>query len=262
MHEPAAVDALSRDPRRTGIFSDFDGTLAAIIDDPAAARPVTGAVAAINDLAKIFATVGVVSGRPLSFIEPFFDPGVLLAGLYGLETRVAGVHRGHQEGDAWRQVVAGVVGAAADDAPIGMRVESKGLSLTLHFRGMPEIAGAVQAWAEAQAARTGLEVRAAKMSVELHPPLAVDKGTTLLGFCEGLGAVCFIGDDVGDLPAFDALDSLAAGGVTAVRVVARSPEVSAEMLDRADVVVDGPIGVVGLLEALRSAAASADRRDP
>ena len=39
-------------------------------------------------------------------------------------------------------------------------------------------------------------------------------------------AVAYVGDDVGDLPAFDALDRLAARGVHAVQVAVRTPEVS------------------------------------
>ena len=50
------------------------------------------------------------------------------------------------------------------------------------------------------------------MSVELHPPVAVDKGTVLAELASGLAAACFIGDDAGDLPAFDALDELAEAG--------------------------------------------------
>ena len=35
---------------------------------------------------------------------------VTLAGLYGLQTRIGGARADHPEGDAWRQVVADVVG--------------------------------------------------------------------------------------------------------------------------------------------------------
>ena len=42
-----------------------------------------------------------------------------------------------------------------------------------------------------EAARSGLVARPAKMSVELHPPIAADKGTVLEALAGGLGAVCF-----------------------------------------------------------------------
>ncbi len=67
---------------------------------------------------------------------------------------------------------------------------------------------------------------------------------------EGLAAAAFAGDDRVDLPGFDALDELAAEGMTTVRVGVRSDEAPPELLDRADVVVEGPAGVVNLLSAL------------
>jgi trehalose 6-phosphate phosphatase len=88
------------------------------------------------------------------------------------------------------------------------------------------------------------------MSVELHPPIDADKGTALEQLVEGLGAVLFAGDDHGDLPAFDALDRLAGRGVDTVRVAVASAEVPRELVDRADVVVDGPAALVALLRTL------------
>lgn len=250
---PGVLHPLAADPRRAGLFCDFDGTLAAIVADPAAARPVAGAVEVVGALAARLGRVAVLSGRPVSFLEPFFPAAVDLAGVYGLEQRVGGERRDHPEGARWRSVVGDVVDRAAGGGPAGMRAESKGLSLTLHFRGAPEIDGAVRRWAEAEAARTGLELRPARMSYELHPPVAADKGTTLEQLADGLGAVCVAGDDVGDLPAFDAVDRLVAQGCAGARIGVRSAEESGELVTRADLLVDGPDGVVALLHALLAA---------
>jgi trehalose 6-phosphate phosphatase len=147
-----------------------------------------------------------------------------------------------------------VVAAAARDAetggPEGMDVEPKGLSLTVHYRRRPDLAAAVRAWAEVEAARTGLTVREAKMSVELHPPLPADKGTALEALATGLTAVCYAGDDRGDLPAYDALDRLAARGVHTLRVAVTSPEAPAPLLARADLTLDGPPALVDFLRRL------------
>jgi trehalose 6-phosphate phosphatase len=131
-----------------------------------------------------------------------------------------------------------------------MRVENKGLSLTLHYRGHPELEDAVRDLAEGQALRSGLSVRPARMSYELHPPIAADKGTAVRDLTDGLTAVCFLGDDLGDLPAFAELESLAATGMTTVRVAVRSEEAPAELLDAADLVVEGPEGARDLLQRL------------
>ena len=250
---PSALRPLAADPAQAGVFVDFDGTLSEIVDDPGAARPLTGTADALDGLGARFGRVAVLSGRPVDFLVPWFGPDVMLSGLYGLETVVHGRRLDHPLGGVWREVVDDVALQSASQGPDGMRVESKGLSLTLHYRGRPEREAAVREWAEQQAARSGLELRSARLSYELHPPIDVDKGTSLLELADDLDAVCFIGDDVGDLPAFDALDRLGATGVTAVRVGVRSGEAVDQLLDRADVVVDGPEGVLDVLQALLAA---------
>jgi trehalose 6-phosphate phosphatase len=99
--------------------------------------------------------------------------------------------------------------------------------------------------------RSGLVARPAKMSVELHPPIDADKGTALHEHADGLTAVCFIGDDVADLPAFDELDRLAETGVYVVRVAVEGVETPDELCERADVRVGGPHEVLELLASLR-----------
>jgi trehalose 6-phosphate phosphatase len=248
-----AIEVLARRPGETGIFTDFDGTLSEIVDEPSQAEPVVGAAEALGQLAGRFARVGVLSGRPVNFLARWFGPGVLVSGLYGLELVVNGERLDHPLGGVWREVVDDVATQSRARGPEGMRVESKGLSLTLHYRGRPEREADVRRWAQTQASRSGLDLRPARLSYELHPPIDVDKGTSLLELADDLAAVCFLGDDVGDLPAFDALDQLAGRGVETVRIGVRSPEVAPELTDRADVVVDGPAGAVALLQALAAA---------
>jgi trehalose 6-phosphate phosphatase len=65
--------------------------------------------------------------------------------------------------------------------------------------------------------------------------------------------VCFLGDDVGDLPAYDGLDRLRDAGVHTVRVGVSTEEAPPELLARADVVVDGPAGALEVLQRLAAA---------
>lgn len=244
------VAPLLAHPERTGIIADYDGTLAPIVDDPGEAVPLEGVAELLEALAGKFARVAVVSGRPVDFLDGQVPHAVATAGLYGLEVRLDGTRRDHPQGGAWREVVDDVAAHAEAAGPDGMYVERKGLSLTFHYRSHPELADEVEAWAEAEAGRSGLVSRPARMSVELHPPIDADKGTALADVVEGLAAVLFIGDDVGDLPAFDALDRLAGEGVTVVRVAVASSEAVPDLLDRADLVLEGPSGVRDLLRRL------------
>ena len=88
------------------------------------------------------------------------------------------------------------------------------------------------------------------MSVELHPPVAVDKGTVVEARATGTSTVAYLGDDEGDLPAFAALDRLAARGITTVKVAVRTVEASPTLLAQADVEVTGPEGALELLRSL------------
>ena len=60
----------------------------------------------------------------------------------------------------------------------------------------------------------------------------------------------FAGDDVGDLPAFEALDRLRGNGRHVVAVVIDSTESPQELRDMADLVVDGPAAVLDLLDRI------------
>jgi trehalose 6-phosphate phosphatase len=204
-------------------------------------------------LTRLRATLGVVaivSGRPVDFLQSHLPAGLELHGLYGLESVVDGAPSHHPAGAAWPAVVDEVVADARASGPDGMDVEHKGLSLTLHFRRRPEVADAVATWADGAAERSGLLVRPAKMSLELHPPVSVDKGSVVESRAEGCTAVAYVGDDEGDLPAFAALDRLARGGTDTVKVAVRTPDASPALLAAADLQVDGPVGAVELLRTL------------
>ncbi|CAN5820437.1 trehalose-phosphatase [soil metagenome] len=261
MTVPALADdllaPLLATPKASGVLTDFDGTLAPIVDEPADARPMEGVCEVLGALAKRFRRVAVISGRPVSFLEPHLPPKVVISGLYGLEVSEQGKHRDHPSAGAWREVVADVASLSEARGPAGMRVEPKHLSITLHYRMHPEIEHEVEAWARRKAGRAGLSCRRAKMSFELHPPIATDKCTAVGELSKGLKALCFIGDDYGDLSAFDAFDRLAREGRTAVKVAVRSAEAPEEILQRADLVVDGPDGALDLLRHLANQAHTA-----
>jgi trehalose 6-phosphate phosphatase len=124
--------------------------------------------------------------------------------------------------------------------------------VTLHVRIDPASADWARAWAAATAEATGLVVHEGRMSFELRPPLDLHKGSVVRDLVDGRRAACFLGDDLGDLPAFDALDRFAAGdaGAYALRIGVRSDEAPVGLLERADLVVDGPPGALAILRAL------------
>lgn len=230
----------------------MDGTLSPIVDDPSAARPLEGTGAVLAGLAAHLAVVAVVSGRPAAYLLDRLPDatGVVFAGLYGLERVVDGRVVDSPEARQWRAAVVTTVERARREAPPGVVVEAKGPALALHARQAPRQQGWIEAFADEAAARTGLAVHPGRRSVELRPPGGGDKGTVVAEVGAGLEAVCFFGDDRGDLPAFAALRRLAAAGASTLAVAVDSAEAPPELLAGADVVVEGPEAVLAGLRSL------------
>jgi len=232
------------------LFVDFDGTLAPIVDDPGDAVATPGVIDALDRIREDVGEVTVVSGRSVEFLRTAFDGVDLsLVGLYGIETLVDDAVVVDARAEPWEAVIGSAAAAARVSGIVGMDVEHKRLSLTLHYRGRPEIADSVASWAHAHSAETGLEARPARQAMELHPRVDIDKGAAILARVgEGARTVMYIGDDVGDLAAFDALDDLERRGLTVVRVAVASNEAPSGLLDRADIVLDNTAAVLTFLK--------------
>lgn len=237
-------------PSTSVLLFDFDGTLASIVDDPAAATASPGVHDVLAQLSDQYLRVGVVSGRPVAFLADHLPGPVHLSGLYGLESGHRGRTTVRDDVDHWRQTITEAADAMDTLGLDDVVVERKGLSITVHYRNAPAAATAVEGEAAALAKASGLHARAAKMSVELHPPVPADKGAVVRELAVGATAVLYVGDDLGDLPAFAALGDLRAAGLSTVAVAVASAEAPAELVAVADVVVDGPAGVVDLLARL------------
>lgn len=240
------VRGMTGRPDRAGVFLDLDGTLAPIVPTPDLARVLPEVPDVLARLAGKLAIVAIVSGRHSADIRSILDvPGVAAVGTHGLEDEPpmpADVLRSIEE-------VAAAVGAW---------VERKGAAVAVHFRGMEDPLAAEAAAEPALAgvaAANGLELIGGKRILELMPAGRPRKGGAVDRIVRerALEAVMFAGDDVGDLDAFAVLARLRAEGVWTCSVIARGPETSDEVATAADLAVDGPEGVVVLLERLAGA---------
>ncbi|CAM5712647.1 MULTISPECIES: trehalose-phosphatase [Streptomyces] len=255
--------ALLAQPRTALIGLDFDGTLAPIVADPEQARAHPGTVPALAALAPEIASVAVITGRPPEVAVRYGG----FAGVPGLEHLTVLGHYGAERWDAATGEVTappphpGVAAVRAElpglleraGAQEGTWIEEKGRALAVHTRRAPDPQAAFEALRAPLAdlaTRHGLIVEPGRMVLELRPP-GMDKGVALLDHARSVhaGCVVYAGDDLGDLPAFAAVEKLRTNGVPGLLVCSGSTEVT-ELADRADLVVDGPQGVVGLLRAL------------
>lgn len=235
--ETPLLDALTADPRRAALLLDVDGTLAPIVADPAAARVPAETRAELARLAPAYGLVACISGRVSA------DAARVL-GVASIE--VVGEHGLGLAPDA--QAWAGRIRAFADRLP--GPVERKHLSLSLHFRDAADEEAALRALRAVadDAEREGLVARWGRKVLEIRPPVAADKGTAVRVLLEreGLRRALYAGDDDTDLDAFRALDGLE----VAVRVAVASSEGPPALGGAADLVVDGPAGLLGLLRRL------------
>jgi trehalose 6-phosphate phosphatase len=260
------IASLVERPERSGLIMDFDGVLAPIVADPGESRLLPGTAELIADLASGFALVALVSGRPVAFLaERAAVPGVALLGAYGVETQRDGRRHVLPEGERFRPTVAQATAdlhRQFDGSPgtEGIRVEDKGLAVAVHWRQAQDEPAArrlVQDAIGELIARTGLHREPGKLVEELRPPVEQDKGTAVRRLIEEakLERIAYAGDDLGDVPALQAVAEV--GGYALV--VAHGAETSPEVTAAAKVVFDGVEGFVAWLRELRDTLVTARR---
>lgn len=256
------VTALRGELPRALIALDFDGTLAPIVADPAASRPVPGALAALSVLARAGAQIAVVTGRDARTAVGLGGfqavPGLVLEGLYGAETWQAGELFAPAEPPAIGELRARLPEVlAANTVDTRVWIEDKRLSLVIHARRASDPVAAVEAVrgpVDELAAELGLETHDGRDVLEIRLP-GYDKGVVLRRLVARFepAVVLFAGDDLGDLPAFAAIRGLRAQGRRAWGVAVSSGEVP-DVGEAADLHVDGPAALLALLTAIASGA--------
>lgn len=254
---------LVRNPQEGLVALDYDGTLAPIVPRPEDAVAQPGITDALTALAGRGVTIAIITGRPvdaaLSLGGLASVPGIAILGHYGLQ-------RWHEGEVSAPPVDPGVVTArerlteyvAANDT--GMTVEDKHHAVALHTRNAADPTAAFEAakpMTAALADECGLELVPGRFVLEIRPA-GIDKGGALRSVvaARDIQALLFGGDDLGDIPAVEAIGDLRGDGVHAMVVCSDSPETPAALREAADLVVPGPPGVLATLLALDEAIAA------
>jgi trehalose 6-phosphate phosphatase len=231
---------LAAEPSRAGLFLDFDGVLAPIVERPedAAAPPETRTE--LERLVGRYALVAVVSGRASEDVRARLGvEGVVCVGSHGLELE--------PQAQRWRRALARF--AASTPWPPD-EIEVKGLTVAFHFRSRQDEQEAVRELdkiAEA-AACAGLMARYGRKVLEVLPPVGSHKGTAVRRLLEehDLRRALAAGDDTTDIDSFAALDGLE----VAVRVAVASAEAPSALLNAADLVLASTGEFLALLRRL------------
>jgi trehalose 6-phosphate phosphatase len=266
--------ALVRAAAETVVGLDFDGTLAPIVEDPAEAHIHPDAGSVLAGLATHVRAIAVVTGRPA---RQALDLGGLeqvgnAIGDAGKELYLFGQYGNERWSSTNRRIIsprppAGLATFTAE-LPRVLRshhaedahIEEKGLAVAVHTRRLTDPDRAFEELLpvlEERAARYDLVVEPGRQVIEVRSP-GMHKGVAVETLAEELdaGGFVFIGDDLGDVEAFEAVAALAGTGVATLLVCSASDEESA-LVERSDVLVNGPDGVLDLLRQLTADAASA-----
>ncbi|MGB9011817.1 MAG: trehalose-phosphatase [Aeromicrobium sp.] len=247
------------DPAGTLLALDFDGTLAHIVDDPTQAFAHPDAVLALGRLGRVLGTVAIITGRPVTqalelggFASVDGLDGLIIFGQYGAERwdAASGEAIGSERVETIDRLAERLPEILAQHGAETALIEDKGLALAVHTRGMAEdLIDRLRVPLASVASDMGLMLEPGKQVLEMRFAGA-DKGHALRALVAETSArtVVFGGDDLGDIPAFEAVDDLRAGGMRGLLVCSASTEQDA-LVSRADVVLDGPDAVAIWLAA-------------
>ena len=240
--------------RRPAVFLDFDGTLADIVSDPAAAVLVDGVAAELARLTRE-CPVAVISGRDLADVQARVGMAeIWYAGSHGFE--LAGPQGQYYENPdalAAVPVLHHATRALTDrlrDVP-GVLIEPKKYTVAVHYRNVAadridEVVATVRDVATSGEVRLG--VTGGRKVVELRPDVDWDKGRALNWVLEHIHDArsllpIYVGDDLTDEDAFDAVSA------TGVGIVVRSSEIG-DRRSAARFAVNDPAQVRELLQRL------------
>lgn len=251
---------------------DFDGTLSPIVEDPAQAHIHPEAGAVLVGLAAQVAAIAVVTGRParqaldLGGLE---EVGVAV-GQAGKELHIFGQYGNERWSSSDRRLISPRpptgIASFLSELPQVLRqadasqayVEEKGLAVAVHTRRLPDPDAAFERLLPTfreLARRHDLVVEPGRNVVEVRSP-GMHKGLVVDRLVDELGAkaLLFAGDDLGDVEAFEAVTAHGLRGMPTLLVAVASTEQNA-LVGLADVVVEGPDGVLDLLRRLTADAA-------
>lgn len=199
-------------------LTDFDGTLAPIVEEPDEAMPLDGVPETLRDLRRADGgETAVISGRALDDLRPRLEVDEIgYAGNHGLELRHDGETIVHPSARDAREVIQSLADDFADElADVdGCRVVDKRVTATVHHRlvddeRVPEIRRTVREMVARHDA--DLRTTTGKEIVEVRPGIDWNKGDAVDWLRERIVPeeedwfVAYVGDDRTDEDAFEAL---------------------------------------------------------
>jgi len=251
------LEPLRADPGSSAVLLDIDGTLAPIVRHASDANVPEPTRLRLVELGDRYRLVACVSGRSAAVARQIVSIGsIAYIGNHGCELLPA--RATETITDPQIAPWAPRIGAFADRVDtielqkLRVRREDKGPIVAFHWRGAPDETAALAAVEviEAAARAGGFETRRGRKVLEVQPPVLISKSRGihwLLAENPPRQGV-YVGDDTTDVEAFAGLRDVLGDGAICIGV--RSDETPEELEEAADAMVDGPPGVLMVLEEL------------
>ena len=228
-------------PNELILVTDFDGTLAEIVQDPVAAHARSDSLEALQELATLLADVIVLSSRPSAQLESLIPiSGVRLIGDSGLALPR------HAQKEALDRL-------NADASRLLQRIpgawlEAKPASTAIHFRNTDMTGEQMLALLRPLLDGSRLSAAPGRKVIEVHAPKG-GKGSALAALLpeEDPGAVVCFGDDENDRSLFEYVSTL---DIPHLSVGVWSTEAPSDLFERCDLVVQGPEGASAVLHEI------------
>lgn len=194
-------------------FLDYDGTLAPIVDDPSEAVPHPRIPRLLNHLDNFF-PLWIITGRDLGQLAPLINLPLRAIGLHGAQEGVIGQDVHSRMPDEAAEAIADL----RDTLPSirGAKVEEKSQAFAVHYRDVDDEEDArrrLRAWTDMLP--DILDAIWGKKVVELRPD-GLTKGTAVREVAAEFPehTPVYLGDDVTDEDAFEALHDLGRDAIT------------------------------------------------
>jgi trehalose 6-phosphate phosphatase len=230
-----------------GLITDMDGTLSPIPHDFLQTTNPPRVLPLLSALVSQVALLAVVSGRKAEALKNIVDiAGIKYIGNYGME------HWENDQAVLHPNVTASLCSMRAVAAELeslraveGMIIQDKWATISVHYHMTPRPETAKQQildLLEKSPHIKNLRLMDEKTNIGIVPRVDIDKGTAITGLIDGhhLRSAIYLGDDIGDIPAFKAIRQARQNrDFDGLAILVTSTDTSQSLLEEVDFTLDG-----------------------
>ncbi len=192
---------------RLGLITDMDGTISHVAETPEAAVVTPKNRKLLSTIVLMLPLVATISGRSARDLHSRVAiPGMVYVGNHGLERWQNGGRVLNDYVRRYRKALASALDELRPHLTVGMWIEDKYATASVHYRLTPrpeEAAQALEILITDIVEKYGLRANAGRRLFEIRPPIDANKGTALSELFNEyqLDAVIYMGDDITDIDA-------------------------------------------------------------